>query len=139
MTSTTRVILRSLAATPLRVAMVYAGVIALLYVDWRPLPDWTADALGYAIQFATSYVLAWWALHGRSTRWSDGLVVAFTFITVGTMLEVLVAVILRGPSPEIAANVFAWQSALLYLIYLFGVMVATWHVRRSMSRAVSQA
>ncbi len=139
MKTTTRVILRSLAATPLRVAMVYAGIIALLYVDWNPLPEWTADAVGYVIQFAASYLLAWWVLHGRSTRWSDGLVVAFTFITVGTMLEVLVAVVLRGPSPEIFANMFVWQSGLLYAVYLFGVMVATWQVKRSTSRAALQA
>jgi hypothetical protein len=129
MKTTTRVILRSVAVTPLRVAMVYAGFIALIFVDWSPLPDGTADAVGYAIQFAASYLLAWWVLHGRSTRWSDGLVVAFTFITVGTMLEILVAVILRGPSPELFANMFAWQSGLLYIVYLLGVMVATWQVK----------
>lgn len=139
MKTTTRVILRSLAATPLRVAMVYAGVIALIYVDWKPLPDWTADAIGYVIQFAASYVLALWVLHKRSVRWSDGLIVAFTFITVGTMLEVLVAVMLRGPSPEIFANMFAWQSGLLYVVYLLGVLAATWQVKRSTSNAVSQA
>lgn len=130
MKTTTRVILRSLAATPLRVTIVYAGVIALLYADLRPLPEWTADAIGYAIQFAASYVLALWVLHKRSVRWSDGLIVAFTFITVGTMLEILIAVILRGPSPEMFANMFVWQSGLLYVVYLLGVLAATWQVRK---------
>lgn len=139
MKATSRVILRSVAATPLRVAIAYAGVIALLYVEWEPLPEWTADAVGYAIQFAASYVLALWALHGRSTRWSDGLIVAFTFITLGTMLELALAATLRGPSPDMLAATVSLQGVLLYVIYLFGVMVATWQVRRSVKRAASQA
>lgn len=129
MKTTTRVILRSVAATPLRVAIVYAGVIALLYTDLRPLPEWVPDAVGYTIQFAASYLLALWVLHRRSARWSDGLIVAFTFITLGTMLELLVAVILRGPSPSIMANVFTLQSGLLFVVYTLGVMAATWQVR----------
>ncbi len=129
MKATTRVILRSVAATPLRVAVVYAGVMAILAVDWRPLPEWTPDAAGYAIQFAASYLLAFWVLHGRSTRWSDGAIVAFTFITLGTMLELLLVAILRGPDPQAVANVFTWQSAMLFVVYALGVFVATWQVR----------
>ncbi len=129
MKATSRVILRSVAATPLRVAVVYAGVMAILAVDWRPLPGWAPDAVGYAIQFAASYLLAWWVLHGRSTRWSDGAIVAFTFITLGTILELLLVAVLRGPDPQALANVFTWQSGLLYVIYGLGVLAATWQVR----------
>lgn len=129
MKTTTRVILRSMAATPLRVAIVYAGMIALLHVDLRPLPEWTADTIGYAIQFAAAYLLALWVLHLRSTRWSDGLIVAFTFITIGTMLEIFIAGMLLGPSPRILAGAFSWQGGLLYFVCLLGVMAATWRVK----------
>lgn len=133
---TARVILRSLAATPLRVTLVYAGMIALLHFDFRPFPEWTADAIGFFIQFVASYLLAFWVLHLRSVRWSDGAVVAFTFIVVGTLLELLLAAVLHGPSPHFFSTVFTWQSFALFFVCFLGVSLAVWRVRRRMKNVV---
>jgi hypothetical protein len=138
MKTTARVILRSLAATPFRVAIAYAGVLALFAIDFRPFPDWMGDALGYTIQFVTAYLLALWILHGRSTRWSDGLVVAFTFIVVGTLLELLFATVLRGPTTESLADAVSWRAFGIYSLYLAGALLATWQVRRRALNAVSR-
>lgn len=129
MKNTSKIILRSLAATPLKVAIVYAGIIALLYLDLKPLPDWTADALAYFIHFAAAYFLAWWVLDRRSGRWLDGVVVAFNFIVVGGLIELFVAGLLRGPSAALIQHFFTWQSASINLAYLIGVLCAFWQVR----------
>jgi hypothetical protein len=137
MKTTAKVILRSLAATPLKIAIVYAGIIGLLYVDFRPLPLWIGDAVGYVIHFAAAYALAWWVLQKRSGRWLDGAVVAFNFIVVGALLEIFLYALLRGPSVALVTNLFAWQSAAINACYALGVVVAWLQVRMSLKNAAS--
>lgn len=139
MKTTLKIILRSLAATPLKIAVVYAGYLALLYVDFRPLPLWVGEALGYAIHFAAAFVLAWWVLHKRSARKLDGLVVAFNFIVIGALLEIFLYALLRGPSSTLLTNLFTWQSAAVNLCYFLGVACAWVQVKMSFTRNASQA
>lgn len=139
MKTTAKIIVRSLAATPLKVAIVYAGIISLLYLDFRPLPIWVGDALGYAVHFAAAYFLAWWVLHKRSGRWLDGAVVIFNFVVVGALLEIFLYALLRGPSINLLANLFTWQSLAINFCYALGVGIAWLQVRMSLTRVASQA
>ena len=138
MKTTAKIILRSLAATPLKIALVYAGIISLLYVEFRPLPLWMGDALAYLIHFAAAYFLALWVLHRRSGRWLDGAVVAFNFIVIGALLEIFLAALLRGPSEGLFLGLFTWQSAFVNLCYLMGVICAWVQVRLTLKRDASR-
>jgi hypothetical protein len=135
MKTTLKIILRSLAATPLKIAIVYAGVISLLYVDFRPLPLWIGDVLGYTIHFAVAYFLAWWVLHKRSARKLDGLVVAFNFIVISALLEIFLYALLRGPSSALLTNLFTWQSAAVNFCYLLGVACAWMRVKMDLQKS----
>ncbi|MCK9360926.1 hypothetical protein M0Q28_01725 [Patescibacteria group bacterium] len=138
MKTTANIILRSLAATPLKIALVYAGIIGLLYVDFAPLPLWTGDALAYFVHFAVTYFLALWVLHGKSGRWLDGAVVAFNFIVISALLEIFLAALLRGPNTNLVTNLFTWQSGLINLCYLLGVGCAWIQARLTLTRDASQ-
>ncbi len=135
---TAKIILRSLAATPLKIALVYAGIIGLLYIDFRPLPLWIGDALAYLIHFAVAYFLAWWVLHRRSGRWLDGAVVVFNFVVISALLEIFLAALLRGPNTNLVTNLFTWQSGVINLCYLIGVMCAWVQVRLTLTRDASR-
>ncbi len=138
MKMTAKIILRSLAATPLKIALVYAGIIGLLYMDFRPLPLWVGDALAYFVHFAAAYLLALWVFHRSSVRKLDGFVVAFNFIVISALLEIFLAALLRGPSMGLWLGLFTWQSALVNACYLIGVMSAWAQVRLKIKRVVSQ-
>ena len=138
MKTTVKIILRSLAATPLKTTIVYAGILSLMYIDFRPLPLWIGDVLGYAIHFGVAYALAWWVLHKRSGRWLDGTVVVFNFVVVGALLEIFLYALLRGPSVSLVSNLFTWQSAAVNLCYFLGVACAWMQVRMALKRGASQ-
>jgi hypothetical protein len=138
MKTTAKIILRSLAATPLKIALVYAGIVGLLYMDFSPLPLWIGDALAYLIHFASAYFLALWVLHRRSGRWLDGAVVAFNFIVISALLEIFLAALLRGPSKGLLLGLFTWQSGLVNLCYLIGVGCAWVQVRLTLKRDASR-
>jgi hypothetical protein len=137
MKTTAKIILRSLAATPLKIALVYAGILVWLRIDFRPLPEWFGIAVAYFIHFSAAYFLALWVLHRRSGRLLDGFVVAFCFIVVGMLIEIFLFSLLSGPRLAFA-GLFTWSGAVVQLCYLIGVACALIQVRLTLKRAASQ-
>ena len=116
-----RLVLRSLVATPFRLLFTYAGIILLLHFDVSPLPAWTSDALAFLLQFSAMFLTTWWVMQRRATTWSQALLVFFVLVVFGVLLEIGLAILLEGPSPDLLPQLVSMRSLTLYLVYAIGV------------------
>ncbi len=121
--------LRSLAAVPFRLMLTYAGLVGLLHLDVRPLPLWTLDVLTYLLQFAVTYLVAWWVMKQRASSWKHALIVFATFLVFGMLLETGLALALTGPRPEMLLQIVSVGNLILYVSSATGVAVAFLQVR----------
>lgn len=129
MTLSLRLFLRSLAAVPFRLMLTYAGLVGLLHLDVKPLPLWTLDVLTYLLQFATTYLLAWWVMRRRATSWKHALIVFATFLVFGIVLETGLALALTGPQPGLFLQLVSPGNLILYAVSAVSVAVAFFQVR----------
>ena len=117
----TRLVLRSLVATPFRLLFTYAGIILLLHLDVSPLPAWTSDVLAFLLQFTTMFLATWWVMHRRSLTWQHAAIVFLVLVVFGVLLEIGLALLLKGPTADLMTQLFSMQSLILYVVYAIGV------------------
>lgn len=124
-----RLFLRSLAAVPFRLMLTYAGLVGLLHLDVRPFPLWTLDVLTYFLQFAVTYLFAWWVMKHRASSWKHALIVFAVFLIFGILLETGLALALTGPQPGTFSQLISTGNLILYAVSVVGVAVAFLQVR----------
>jgi hypothetical protein len=116
-----RLVLRSLAATPFRLLLTYAGIIVLMKIDVSPLPAWTSDALAFLLQFVAMFLATWWVMQRRANHWMQAVLVFFVLVLTGIGFEVGLALFLQGPTADLFAQLVSVRSLLLYVVYGIGV------------------
>ncbi|MEI7512289.1 MAG: hypothetical protein WCK01_02400 [Candidatus Uhrbacteria bacterium] len=117
----TRLVLRSVVATPFRLLFMYTGIVMLLHFDVSPLPLWTSDALAFLLQFTTMFLATWWVMQRRAAGWGHAALVFVILVGTGLLLEVGLALALKGPTTDLMTQLISSRSLLMYLVYAIGV------------------